>query len=170
MSIHLVEGVMAAVERSPSGIMFSIGERRFAAAPEPQAYALEGGQFVHVLADEGVDDAPDEVLVMRWPGAEPVYFGPRLGWPYLLLGAVLFAAAIVSGNLFVIIVPLLLGVAHCDFLVRRARVYSRFAEELSSRLAIVSVSVGAPSTAGEATPGAVAGGTLHGQNQRRASE
>ncbi len=59
MSIHLIEGVVTAVDRSPPGIAFSIGERRFAASPEPQAYALEGGQFVHVLACEGVDGEPD---------------------------------------------------------------------------------------------------------------
>jgi hypothetical protein len=173
MSIHLVEGVVTAVERSPSGILFSIGERRFTAPPEPQAYALEGGQFVHVLAAEGLDGEADEVLVMKWAGAEPVYFGPRMGWPYLLLGATLFSAAIVSGNLFVIIVPLLLGLVHCDFLARRARVFARFAQELSSRLAIVSVAVDAPPA--EATPGAVVdealhGTKLHGSNQRRASE
>ena len=40
MSIHLVEGVVTVVERSPSGILFSIGERQYTASPEPQAYAL----------------------------------------------------------------------------------------------------------------------------------
>jgi hypothetical protein len=169
MSIHLVEGVVTVVERSPSGILFSIGERRYAASPEPQAYALEGGQFVHVLADEGVEGEPDDVLVLRWAGGEPVYFGPRLGWPYLLLGATLFAAAIVSGNLLVILAPLLLGFIHCDFLARRARVFAMFAQELSSRLSIVSVAVDAPPV-GESAPGGVVDGALHGSNHRRASE
>lgn len=169
MSIQLVEGVVTAVERSPSGVVFSIGERRFAASPEPQAYALEGGQFVHVLAGEGMEAEADEVLVMRWAGGEPVYFGPRLGWPYLVLGATLFAAGIVSGNLFVIIAPLLLGFVHCDFLARRARVFALFAQELSSRLAILSVTVDAP-PAGEAMPGSIVDGALHGPNHRRASE
>jgi hypothetical protein len=111
----------------------------------------------------------DDVLVMRWAGGEPVYFGPRLGWPYLLLGATLFAAGIVSGNLFVIIAPLLLGLVHCDFLARRARVYAMFAQELSSRLAIVSVTVDAP-PAGEAAPGSIVDEALHESNHRRASE
>jgi hypothetical protein len=169
MSIQLVEGVVTAVERNPSGVWFSIGERRFAASPEPQAYALEGGQFVHVLAGEGIEGEADDVLVMRWAGGEPVYFGPRLGWPYLLLGATLFAAGIVSGNLFVIIAPLLLGLVHCDFLARRARVFAIFAQELSSRLAIVSVTVDGSPT-GEAAPGSIVDGALHGSNHRRASE
>ena len=174
MSIQLVEGVVAAVERSPSGIMFSIGERRFAASPEPQAYALEGGQFVHVLAGEGMDEEADDVLVLKWAGGEPVYFGPRLGWPYLLLGASLFAAGIVSGNLFVLIAPVLLGLVHCDFLARRARVFALFAQELSARLALMSVAVDAASNE-SASPGAVVDAALHdtklhGTNHRRASD
>jgi hypothetical protein len=161
MSIQLVEGIVTAVERSSSGIAFSIGEHHFAAPPEPRAYALDGGQFVHVLACEGLSDRADDVLVLRWAGAEPVYFGPRLGWPYLLLGATLFAAAILSGSLGVIIVPVLLALVHCDFLARRARVFSRFAQELSSRLELMSVAVDAPAHAGEpAAGGAVVGAPL----------
>lgn len=155
MSIQLVEGVVSAMERSPAGIAFSIGERRFAAPPAPQAYALENGQFVHVLACEGMDGEADEVLVVRWAGAEPAYFGPRMGWPYLLLGATLFAAAIASGNLAVMIVPVLLVLVHCDFLARRARVFSLFAQELSSRLTLASLAGEVPSGAGATPAGAV---------------
>jgi hypothetical protein len=172
MSIHLVEGVVTAVDRSPSGIVFSIGERRFAASPEPLAYALEGGQFVHVLAGEGLDGDADEVLVMRWAGGEPVYFGPRLGWPYLVLGAALFAAAMISGSLGVMIVPVLLVLIHCDFLARRARVFARFSQELSSRLALVSVTVDAASSVADTAAGTLEGNSLpgHEPHQRRASE
>jgi hypothetical protein len=172
MSIHLVEGVVTAVDRSPSGIVFSIGERRFAASPEPQAYALEGGQFVHVLAGEGMDGHADEVLVLRWSGGEPIYFGPRLAWPYLVLGATLFAAAMFSGRLGVMIVPVLLVLVHCDFLAKRARVFARFAQELSLRLTMMSVAVDAPAHFGESPAGSIDGGPLpgHEPHQRRASE
>jgi hypothetical protein len=170
MSIQLVEGVVTAVDRSPSGIVFSIGERRFAASPEPEAYALEGGQFVHILACESMEGDADEVLVLRWAGGEPVYFGPRLGWPYLVLGATLFVGAIISGSLGVLIVPVLLVLVHCDFLARRVRVFARFAQELSTRLALVSVAVEAPLHAGEGTTAPIAGGPLpdHEPHHRRA--
>lgn len=59
-----------------------------------------------------------------------MYFGPRLGWPYLVLGATLFVAAILSGGLGVMIVPVFLVLVHCDFLARRARVFARFSQEL----------------------------------------
>ena len=172
MSIHLEEGVVTSVERSPSGVVFSIGERRFAASPEPQAYALEGGQFVHVLACESMGGQADEVLVMRWAGGEPIYFGPRLGWPYLVLGATLFVAAMVSGSLGVLIVPVLLVLVHCDFLARRARVFALFAQELSSRLALVSVAVDTASQVGETGAGSIEGGALpgHEPHHRRAGE
>lgn len=165
MSIHLVEGVVTAVDRSPSGIVFSIGERRFAAWPEPQAYALEGGQFVHVLACEGMDGHAEEVLVLRWAGGDPIYFGPRLGWPYLALGAALFAAAMFSGSLGVMIVPVLLVLVHCDFLARRARVFELFAKELSSRLALLSVAADAPGHVGETSAGSVESDSLPGHEQ-----
>jgi hypothetical protein len=154
MSIQLVEGVVSAIERSPSGVAFSVGERRFCAPPAPQAYLMENGQFAHVLACEGLDGDTDDVLVMKWAGADAAYFGPRMGWPYLLLGAALFAAAIASGNLSVMIVPVLLVLVHCDFLARRARVYALFAQELSSRLALASLAVDAPVAAADTAPGA----------------
>ena len=173
MSIQLIEGVVAAVERSPAGIDFSIGERRLIAPPAPQAYSLDGGQFVHVLACEGMDGETDEVLVMKWAGAEPVYFGPRMGWPYLLLGATLFVAGIASGSLGVLIVPVLLTLVHCDFLARRGRIYALFARELSSRLALVSLTVDSASQTEETAAGVAAApgqGRISGAHQRRASE
>jgi hypothetical protein len=154
MSIQLIEGGVSAIERSSSGVAFSIGARRFCAPPAPQAYALENGQFVHALACEGMDGEADDILVMKWAGGEPVYFGPRMGWPYLLLGATLFVAAIASGNLSVMIVPVLLVLVHCDFLARRARVFSMFAQELSSRLALASLAADEPAPAGQTAAGA----------------
>jgi hypothetical protein len=160
MSIQLVEGVVTAVDRSPSGVVFAIGERRFAASPEPQAYALEGGQFIHVLACESMESDADEVLVLRRAGGEPVYFGPRLGWPYLALGAALFVAAMISGSAGLMIVPVLLVLVHCDFLARRARVHARFAQELSSRLAFLSVAMDAPLHPGESEAGSIVSDSL----------
>ncbi len=69
-----------------------------------------GGQFVHVLACEGMDGQAEEVLVLRWAGGEETY-PLRAAYGLALpgaLGATLFVpAAMFSGSLGVMIVPVL---------------------------------------------------------------
>jgi hypothetical protein len=148
MSIHLVEGVVTSIDCGPSRVIFRIGEQVFEAPPHPEAFALKSGQFVHVLASTDWESEAEDVLVLRWSGGEPIYFGPRLGWAFLALGAGLFVAAIASGTFWLLTVPVLLILIHCDLLARRARIYARFATELSGRLALASSQ--APTAAREA--------------------
>jgi len=136
MTIQLVEGVVSAVQRSPTRISFRVGEHFLAAPPAPEALALKSGQFVHVLTCTDWQSDVEDVLVLKWGGVDPVYCGPSLGWPFLALGFGVFVVAIASSTFWLLIVPVLLGLIHCDLLARRARVYARFANELSSRLAV----------------------------------
>jgi hypothetical protein len=136
MTIHLVEGVVSAVDRSPARVSFRVGEHLLEAPPAPEALALKSGYFVHVLACTDWQSDVEDVLVLKWGGGEPVYCGPSLGWPFLALGFGIFIVAIASSTFWLLIVPVLLGLIHCDLLARRARVYARFANELSYRLAM----------------------------------
>ena len=136
MTIQLVEGVVSAVDRSPARISFRVGEHLLNAPPAPAALAMKSGQFVHVLSCTDWKSDVEDVLVLKWGGAEPIYCGPSLGWPFLALGFGIFVVAIASSTFWLLIVPVLLGLIHCDLLARRARVYARFANELSCRLAM----------------------------------
>ena len=135
MTIQLVEGVVSALDRSPARVSFRVGEHLLQAPPAPEALALKSGHFVHVLTCTDWQSDVEDVLVLKWGGVDPVYCGPSLGWPFLGLGCGVFIVAIASSTFWLLIVPVLLGLLHCDLLARRARVFARFANELSYRLA-----------------------------------
>jgi hypothetical protein len=135
MTIQLVEGVVSAVDRSPARISFRVGEHLLQAPPAPEALTMKSGQFVHVLSCTDWESDVEDVLVLKFGGGDPVYCGPSLGWPFLALGGGVFILAIASSTFWLLVVPVLLGLIHCDLLARRARVYARFANELSCRLA-----------------------------------
>ena len=138
MSIHLVEGVAAAVERHLSAVSFSVGSQRFEAASHPDIASFKSGDFVHLLAAQGEEVDTQEVLVLRRNGSDPVYFGPRFGWPWLVLGVALVGVSLISGTFWLLVVPTFLFALHCGFLARRASVHAHFAAELSTALASVS--------------------------------
>ena len=138
MSIQLAGGVAAAVTGGDGKISFSVGALRFEAAPHPKAADLKSGDFVHVLAEVAEDREVREVLALRRYGRDPVYFGPHLGWHWLVLCVAIVFISILSRTPWLMALPTLIGAVHCHFLLRRASLYARFSAELSDALVMAS--------------------------------
>jgi hypothetical protein len=137
MGIRLIQGAVSRLNRGSSGISFSVADHQLVARPHAEAYGLESGCFVHALACDSADGDTEDVLVLRWPGHDPIYFGPSLGPRSLALGTVAFLVAAAFHTHWLLLVPAVLTVLHCDFLALRARAFARFATELSASIALM---------------------------------
>jgi len=136
MAIHFVDGVAHSIDRSPSRLLFRVGDHQLSARPHAAMYALEAESYVQALVSDVRDEVTEEVWILKGNGADPVYLGPGLSWAAVAAGGIFLAIGLITRHAVFFAIPVLLVLIHYWFLSRQIEVTNRFASELSTRLAL----------------------------------